>query len=108
VQAILTLLVAVAVAFFTYLKWWLDRAVHRREMFVKRFAVYQAAAQFLSESRGNLRTTSEQQISFAKGTEPAIFLFGLASPEIDAYLKSSGSRLELSNLRSAGGTARSR
>ena len=87
VQAFLTLLVAVAVAFFTYLKWWLDRAAHRREMFVKRFAVYQAAAQFLSESLGSLRTTSEQQIAFIDGTQPATFLFGLASAEIAAYLK---------------------
>jgi len=63
-QALLTPAIAVAGLGLAYVQWKLSEAGHRRELFQRRFAVFEAVRDFVSKTLSQGRSTPEMQLAF--------------------------------------------
>lgn len=81
---VLAVLIAAIVALIAFQQWWLSREKLRLELFGKRYAVYEAAREFVGKILTEGKAGWGDQAVFYHTTAEAEFLFG---SEISEYLK---------------------
>ena len=81
---ILTIIIGATVAWVASQQYFLAREKFKLDLFEKRFAVYKATQQFLSDIFAEAKLDSTKLFEFRRDTQDAVFLFG---DEIVEYLK---------------------